>query len=275
MANNFPSRSLIEVNVLQENRKLAFVTGGSSGIGLELAKQFASHGFDIAITSSSDRVYDAAEALRALGVNAYAFKADAATYEGVEGFWQFMLSLNRKIDAAALHVGISKGGAFVDNHLEAEFRLIAVNVTGLVHLAKRVATHMVANGDGRILITASVAATSPTPYDTTYGPSRAFAFNFATTLREELRDSGVKVTAFLPGATDSDFHKNAGMANTIIGRSVKNDRRLVGKQGFDGLMNDLDIVVGGDEATQARYVENRSLDESFKAARHAAKARPS
>ncbi len=179
------------------------------------------------------------------------------------------------MDAAALNVGIGLGGAFVDNDLEDDFRLIAINITGLVHRAKRVTRHMTANGDGRILITSSVSATSPTPHETVYGPSKAFGFSFAESLREELRGSGVSVTALLPGATDSDFHANAGMGNTAFGdNSWKNDKTEVARQGFEALMNGDDHVVGGDEATKQAAIDNRTTPEPVKAARQAERTRP-
>lgn len=259
---------------MSEQRPLAMVTGGSSGIGLELAKQFASNGFDVAISGSSDKVSDAAEVIRSLGAKAFPYKADASTYEGVEGFWNFVVELSRPVEAAALNVGIAKGGAFVDNSLEDELRIIAINCTGTVHMAKRVVRHMVSNGHGRILVVSSVSATQPTPFETVYGPSKAFGFSFAESLREELRGTGVTVTALLPGATDSDFHKNAGMGNTNIGRMKKNDKTLVAKQGFEALMNDVDHVVGGDEATKQQVIENRTTPETVKAARHAESTRP-
>ncbi|WMY11777.1 SDR family NAD(P)-dependent oxidoreductase [Paraburkholderia phenoliruptrix] len=252
-----------------DQRPLAMVTGGSSGIGFELAKQFAEHGYDVAISGSSTRVMEAAQDLRKYGVDAYPQQSDAATYAGVESFWQFIASLNRPVEAAALNVGIGLGGAFMDNDLEAELRLIAINVSGTVHMAKRVVQHMVKNGRGRILITSSVSATQPTPYETVYGPSKAFGFSFAESLREELRETGVTVTALLPGATDSDFHKNAGMSKSAIGASQKNDKSLVARQGFDALMNDLDHVVGGNDATRRQVEENRTLPEPVKAARQA------
>lgn len=254
-------------------RPLALVTGGSSGIGFELAKQFAQNGFDVAISGSSDKVHAAADALRELGAEAYRHKADAATYDGVEGFWTFVTGLGRPVEAAALNVGIGQGGAFVDNTLEAEFRLIAINITGTVHLAKRVVQHMVPNGRGRILITSSVSATLPTPYETVYGPSKAFGFMFAESLREELRETGVTVTALLPGATDSQFHKNAGMATSAIDQGKKNDKTEVARQGFEALMNDVDHVVGGDEETKQAVVDNRVTPEPVKAARQAEKTK--
>jgi NAD(P)-dependent dehydrogenase (short-subunit alcohol dehydrogenase family) len=91
------------------NRPLAFVTGGSSGIGLELAKQFARNGFDVAISGSSDKVHEAADGLRGFGIEAYPHQADASTFEGVESFWTFVSGLGRPIEAAALNVGIGVG----------------------------------------------------------------------------------------------------------------------------------------------------------------------
>jgi short-subunit dehydrogenase len=252
---------------------LAMITGASSGIGFELAKQFAANGFDVAISGSSERIHEAAAVLRGLGVEAFPYCADAATYDGVEGFWMFVAQLGRPVEAAVLNVGIAIGGAFVDNTLEDDLRVIAINVTGTVHMAKRVVQHMVPNGSGRILIVSSVSATQPTPFETVYGPSKAFGFSFAESLREELRETGVTVTALLPGATDTDFHANAGMAETAIGKAAKNNRHIVAKQGFEALMNDEDHVVGGSEATKQRAVENRTLPEPVKAARHAAMAR--
>lgn len=255
------------------DRPLAIVTGASSGIGLELAKQFALNGYDVAISGSSDRIFEAAEKLRALGAEAFAHKADAATFDGVEGFWQFASALGRPIEAAALNVGIAIGGAFADNKLEDDLRVIAINVTGTVHIAKRVVKHMVANGRGRILIVSSVSATQPTPYETVYGPSKAFGFSFAESLREELRETGVTVTALLPGATNTEFHANAGMASSVIGKAPKNDKTEVARQGFEALMNDVDHVIGGDAATKQHVVDNRNLPETVKAARHAAEAK--
>lgn len=260
---------------MTDSRPLAMVTGASSGIGLELAKQFAEHGYDVAISGSSARIEDAATEIRSLGVDAYPFRADAATYNGVEGFWTFTVGLGRPVDAAALNVGIGLGGAFVENRLEDEFRLIDINIRGTVHMAKRLVQHMVPNGRGRILIVSSISATTPTPFETVYGPSKAFGFSLAESIREELRGTGVTVTALLPGATDSDFHANAGMSNTKLGPGFqKNDKTLVARQGIAALLSDVDHVVGGDEATKQVVVDNRTTPEPVKAANQAELTRP-
>ncbi|WP_418128799.1 SDR family NAD(P)-dependent oxidoreductase [Staphylococcus sp. HKU1] len=257
------------------NKKLVLITGSSSGLGFELAKLFAEDNYDIAMSGSSERIYHSAKEIEKLGVKTYPYKADASTYEGVENFWKFVESKGRKVDAAVLNVGISLGGAFLENKLEDELRLIDINISGTVHMAKRVAKHMVENKSGDILIVSSLSATLPTPYETVYGPSKAFGFMFSEALRVELKEKNVNVTAMLPGATNTDFHHNAGMDNTFFGdEKNKNDKVQVAKQGYDALKNKLDYVVCGDEETKKEAIQNRTTPEEVKAMRHAQKAKP-
>lgn len=260
---------------MSNERPFTMITGASSGLGLELAKLFAQDGYDIAISGSSDHIFEAAETIKSYGVEAYPHQADASTYEGVEAFWEFVKSKDRELDAAVLNVGVSIGGSFLENDLQEELKLIDINISGTVHMAKRVVQDMVPNKKGDILIVSSLSATLPTPYETVYGPSKAFGFMFAESLREELRDTGVNVTAMLPGATNTDFHHNAGMDSTYFGdERNKNDKELVAQQGYDALKNKLDHVVCGDEATKKAAEDNRTTPEEVKAAEHAKKAKP-
>ena len=254
---------------------LAIVTGGSSGIGYELARELAERGYDVAISGSSDRVHASAERLRELGIEAYSHQADAATYDGVESFWKFIEALGRPVAAAVLNVGIAIGGAFTDTALEDHLKVVAINVTGTTHMAKRVADHMAAHRNGDILIVSSISATTPTPYEGVYGATKAFGYNLAETLREELREHDVNVTALLPGATDSDFHSNGGMgADTPIGRLKKFPRAEVGRLGIEGLLAGEDMVVGGDASAHDALERHRITPEPDKAAAHARLVRP-
>ncbi|MDL5156219.1 SDR family NAD(P)-dependent oxidoreductase [Actinomycetospora termitidis] len=260
-------------------RPLALITGGSSGIGFELAAQLADRGYDVAISGQSERVHDSAKKLEEYGVEAYPYQADASTYDGVESFWKFVAELDRPLNVACLNVGIGVGGRFLDTDLDDELRMISINCSGTVHMAKRVVRAMHAQGadwgERRIMIVSSVSATTPTPYEPAYGATKAFGFNFAESIREELREEGIVVTALLPGATDSDFHANAGMGNTRFGdNSWKNDRTEVARQGIEALLAGDDHVVGGDEATKQQVVDHRSMSEPEKAARQGAAARP-
>lgn len=260
-------------------RLLALVSGGSSGIGYEIAAELARRGYDLAISGQSGRVHDAAETLRGHGGEVHPHQGDAATHEGVEGFWRSVADLGRPLNLAVLNVGVGVGGAFADNDLDDELRMIAINCDGTVHLAKRAVRAMLdqgpEHGERRVLVVSSVSATTPTPYEPVYGPTKAFGFSFAESIREELREHGITVTALLPGATDSDFHANAGMGDTVFGDdSWKNDRTEVARQGVEALLAGDDHVVGGDAATRQQVVDHRSMSEPEKAARQGALARP-
>ena len=257
-------------------RPLALVTGASSGIGLEIARDLVGRGHDVVVTGSSDRVEQTADELHGVGSSLVVkVQADLSTPEGVEEVWRATSALDRPLDVAVLNAGMGIGGAFVDTDLDEELRMIALNVTSQVHLAKRVVRSMVATGRGRLLFTSSISATTPTPYEPVYGPTRAFVSSFADGLREELRGSGVTVTTLLPGATDSGFHAKAGMDDTTFGDdSAKNDKVTVARQGVEAMLAGRAHVVGGDRATKRSALVNKVLPEGLKARRQGRLARP-
>ncbi|MET4923611.1 SDR family NAD(P)-dependent oxidoreductase [Streptomyces sp. PSRA5] len=256
-------------------RPLALVTGASAGIGYELALLFAINGFDLVATGRSEKTEQVAAELAHHGGEVIPVRADLARADGVEAVWRAVEMTGRPLEAAVLNAGRSIGGPFLDTDLDDELALIDLNVTSVVHLAKHVARHMVANGRGRILITSSLSATLPTPYETVYGPSRAFTRMFALGLREELKEHAVSVTTLMPGATDSDFHARAGMNDTAFGAGMKkNSRKDVARQGFLALMSGKAEVVAGDAATRRTALKHRLMPEPLKAARHARQARP-
>ncbi|MFG6202330.1 SDR family NAD(P)-dependent oxidoreductase [Nonomuraea sp. JJY05] len=188
-------------------RPLALVTGASAGIGYQLALLFARNGYDLVATGRSDSIDRAAADFEQHGAHVVPVRADLSERDGVQVVWQAVQDTGRPLEAAVLNAGRSIGGAFLDTDLDDELDLLALNITSVVALAKPVARHMADHGNGKILITSSLSATLPTPYETVYGPSRAFTYMFAEALRQEMKDRapGVTVTALLlPGATDSN-----------------------------------------------------------------------
>lgn len=225
--------------------QLALVTGASSGIGLELAKLFASNGYDLIVVAEDDGIDAAAETLRSLGPMVESVQADLATRDGVEELWERVEAKGRPLDAIAINAGVGVGGPFLATDLEDEINLINLNITGAVHLAKYVVEQMADRGEGRILITSSIAAEMPAPFEAVYGASKAFLLSFAEALRNELKDTGVTVTALQPGPTDTNFFNRANMLDTKVGADKKDDPADVARDGFDALMAGKDHVVAG------------------------------
>ena len=252
---------------------LALVTGASSGIGFQLTRQLADRGYDIIGVGASDRINQLGT--RITGVTVIPVQADLSTADGVQTVWEKVSTAGRPLDVACLNAGRSLGGAFLDTDLDDELSMLALNVTGQVRLAKLVVRHMVARRAGRILITTSCSALTPTPYESIYGPTRSFMLSFAQGLRQEMKEHHVVVTALLPGATATDFHHTAGMDNTVFGTNDwKNDPALVARQGLDALFADQDHVVGGDQATKDDAARNRTLSDPEKAEKFARSSRP-
>jgi short-subunit dehydrogenase len=215
------------------DRGFAVVTGASSGIGYELAKQFAQNGFDLFITSNSERIRQAEESLRALGAEVRSVQADLSTYEGAEELWRAVQASGRAVDAVAINAGVGVAGEFArDTDLEAELKLIGLNVISPVHLTKRVLKQMLDQGKGRILYTSSIAGTMPAPFEAVYGASKAFLTSFAQAVRNELKGKNVTITVLMPGATETDFFHRAGMDDTKVGASEKDDPAEVARDGF-------------------------------------------
>ena len=254
----------------------ALVTGASSGIGYNLAKVFAENGFDLVIASNGDRLDSAEADFKQLGVNVTAVHADLATYEGIDELWKAVESLGAPLDAAALNAGVGVGGLFAETDLDKEVNLIRLNVEGTVHLAKHVVQHMLKRGQGRILFTASIASEMVAPREAVYSASKAFDLSFAKSLRAELEDTGITVTALQPGPVDTDFFHRADMDNTQVGTEGKKESEPydVAKQGFEALMKGEKHVYAASFKTKLQGAVANFVPDAAKAAMHEKMAKP-
>lgn len=250
-------------------RPLAVVTGASNGIGYELAKQFAQHNFDLLVTATGPSINEAAQAFEKLGAQVETVEADLATYEGVETLYSKIKATGRSVDAIAINAGVGVGGDFArETDLKDELNLIELNVVSSVHLAKRVVKDMVDRGQGRILFTSSIAALMPGTFEAVYAASKAFIQSFSQALRNELKDTGVTVTALMPGPTDTNFFHRAEMDDTSVGADKKDDPAEVAKQGFEALMAGQDQIIAGSLKTKIMGAASKILPDSLKAEVH-------
>jgi uncharacterized protein len=256
-------------------RPLAVVTGASNGIGYELAKQFAQNGFDLLVTSTGENINQVAQDFEKLGAKVETVQADLATYDGVETLYNKIKTTNRFVDAIAINAGVGVGGDFArETDLKDELNLINLNVVSTVHLAKLVVKDMVANGKGRILFTSSIAALMPGAFEAVYAASKAFVHSFAEGIRNELKDTGVTVTALMPGPTDTNFFHRAGMDDTKVGEDKKDDPSEVAKQGFEALMAGKDSIIAGSLKTKIMGMASKVMPDTVNAELHSKLSEP-
>jgi short-subunit dehydrogenase len=261
---------------MHDRRPFAVVTGASKGIGYELARVFAKNGYDLMITADSNQIEEAGRELGTLGTTVQTVQSDLAKYEGVEKLWQAVESTGRPVDAIAINAGVGVGGKFLETDLEEELNLIQLNVTSSVHLAKLVVQQMASRGAGKILFTSSIAGTMPTPLETVYGASKAFILSFSKSLRYELKDTGITVTALQPGPTDTNFFHRAGMDDTEVGSEGKytNDPADVAEQGFQAMMDGKDHIYASSMKTKTQGELGKFIPESTKAKMHEKQSKP-
>lgn len=256
-------------------RPLAVVTGASSGIGFELARQFAEHGFDLVVAADSDEIERAAARLREGGVRVEAVRADLSTAAGCAELERAVDGFGKELDAIALNAGIGVGGHFTETPLERELAIVNLNCASTVMLAKWAALKMVARKKGRILITSSIAGVMPSPFEAVYGASKAFDLSFASSLHHELEDHGVSVTAVLPGPTETEFFHRAGMDGTKAEeKSHENDPADVARQAFDAMMAGKERIAAGSFSVKAQAWLARFTPEGVKAAMHKSLSEP-
>jgi len=256
--------------------QLALVTGASSGIGYWLAKELAGRGYDLVVCSAGPRLEGAASDLQNSGVDVLEVQADLATREGVDKLWETMRSLGRPVDVACLNAGVGVGGLFAETDLEQELNMVELNCTGTVCLAKHLVRHMLELNAGKILFTASIAGEMVAPREAVYAATKAFDLSFAHSLRYELRDTNITVTALQPGPTDTDFFHRAGMDNTKVGSEGKHESEPqdVARQGLEALFAGKDHVYAASMTTKMEGMMANVTPGAVKGAMHEKMAKP-
>jgi short-subunit dehydrogenase len=226
----------------------ALITGGSTGIGYELAREFAAHGHDLVLVA---RHRDALEAAAGkiegkYGVKVTTFALDLTDPGVPQQLFDATEGAGTQIDFLVNNAGFGLGGEFADTDLSVELDMIQVNVTSLVHLTKLFLQPMLKRRQGRILNVASTAAFQPGPLHSIYYSTKAFVLSFSQAIDEELRNSGVSVTVLCPGPTATNFFERASTTKSrLFNQTMKASAESVAKYGFEAMMRGQRVAIPG------------------------------
>lgn len=224
----------------------ALVTGASSGIGYELAQCFARDGHPLIIAAEDAQgLSRAAEALRMAGSpRVEVVPVDLSTPAGAPQLFAQVQQLDLQPGFVVLNAGMGVHGDFLrETDLYAELRMIQLNLTSVVHAAKLFGRPLVERGQGKILITSSLAAIGPSPKLAVYSGTKAFLHAFAEALRDEVADTDITVTALMPDATETNFFDRAGAGDSQMAQGKKADAAQVAQAGYQAMMKGKDHVV--------------------------------
>lgn len=253
--------------------QLAIVTGASTGIGFALAGQLAERGYDLIVVADEALIDAAARDFQQFGTQVESVQADLGTIEGVDTL--LAAARGRQIDLLCANAGTGTGGAFLDQEVARWRHSIDTNVTGTVYLLQKVLRDMVARGDGKILVTGSIAGYIPGSFNAIYNATKAFIDNFTEALRNEIKDvEGVTLTTLMPGPTDTEFFARADMLDTSVGQDEhKADPAKVAKDGLDALFDGKGHIVSG-LSNKIQVLGSGVVPQSVLAERHRKLAEP-
>jgi uncharacterized protein len=193
--------------------KWAIVTGASSGIGRALAYEFAAGGFNLLLTARNAAALTeiADECARQHGVETDVVVADLSISESVESLVAGLDRPSRRFEVLVNNAGFGIHGDFGSTDIDECVRLLNLQLTAALRLTRAVLPAMIQRRSGRILNVASVYSWSPVPFQSVYAACKAFLWSFSSSIQEELAGTGVTVTVFCPGVTQTEFRSRAGI----------------------------------------------------------------
>lgn len=225
--------------------KTALITGASGGIGEAFARVFAREKWNLVLVArSADKLMRLANDLQAQhGVTVQVLVKDLALPNAPD---ELLADLRgTQVDALVNNAGYATYGPFVEVALKTELDEIQLNVATLTHLTKLFLPGMIARGDGKILNVASTAAFFPGPLMAVYYATKGYVLSFSEALAEELRGTGVTVTALCPGPTESGFQQRAAMTDSKLVQNGLMSSQQVAEQGYRAMMRGQVIHVNG------------------------------
>lgn len=219
------------------------VTGASSGIGRALAREFASHGYDVVLVARREEALQ--EVSRELKSRVHLVPMDLARAGAGQALAHELRMRGVQVDVVVNNAGFGLQGEFADLPVDQQLEMIQLNVTTLTELTRLFLPEMLARKQGGVLNVASTAAFQPGPLMAVYYATKAFVLSFTEAVTEEIAGTGVKVSCLCPGPTESEFAQRADMQGTPLFRGHVMTSEEVARAGYEGWVAGQAVIVPG------------------------------
>lgn len=233
---------------MSTSHQYALITGATSGIGYELALLFAKNQYNLVIVSRDQQQLEIkAQEFRQYGVNVVPIAKDLFIKDDAFSLCQEVRNMGIAVEVLVNDAGQGVYGLFKDTEIERELDIVNLNIASVIILTKFFLRDMISRNSGKILNVASIASKTPGPWQSVYHGTKAFLLSFSESIREEVKEYDITVTALMPGATDTDFFNKADMTESkaVQDESSLSDPADVAKDGYDALMAGTDKVISG------------------------------
>lgn len=236
---------------MQDNnsRPLALVTGASSGIGADLARELARHGHDLVITARrAPELAALATELRSLGAKATVVTKDLSVPGAARELAAELEAGGMQIDVLVNNAGFGDVGAFVKEDPDRIDQMLQLNISALTALTRAITPGMVARKRGRLMLVSSVAAFQPGPNMATYCATKSYVLSLGEAIAQELRGTGVTLTVLCPGATHTGFAAESGadalplFTSNLVHKMTSAE---VAREGYAAMMKGRPVIVTG------------------------------
>lgn len=216
-------------------KEYILLTGASSGIGLEMARQLAAENYNLILVARNE---EKLQALQKELTDRYKISADYLLFDLAEpdsakDLYDIVKAKNYVVSGLINNAGFGDYGNFVEMPLQNDEKMIAVNITALVGLTKLFGADMTKRGNGRIMNVASLLSFLPFPYYSLYSATKNFVLSFTETIAAELEGTGVIVTALCPGTVETPFHTEAMRKTNAMSANKPMPAHVVAKAGVE------------------------------------------